>query len=137
MRVVYALPVRHLEGLTDGSFVAVGIETTIRYVLELPNVALVPLLVCIATPHVNAQPGIEHTLTATVTDPELNDAIEPMTVPFQMQPGPNTPEGWEVRALMPCAIRFEVMTHGAHVIGLSVDSEMPHDVPIIVSAPPA
>ncbi|MGZ4737281.1 MAG: hypothetical protein ACXV8R_16905 [Acidimicrobiia bacterium] len=55
-------------------------------------------------------------MSIRVLGPDLSEVAPSMTAPLQLEPGPNTPVGWEVRAVLPVAATFEATTPGTYSI---------------------
>jgi hypothetical protein len=134
MRVVYAIPVRHIDLLHDGALVAVGIESSV-VVAPVPAPITVPLVLCIAASPAEAQAGIDHKLRIRVLGPDLTEAAPVMEMPFQLAPGPNTPAGWEVRGILPVGTTFTAVDAGTYSVEIDVGNA-PLSVSIIVQEPP-
>jgi hypothetical protein len=133
VRIAYAIPVRTIERLQDGTLLAVGIETNIFTLADFPAKVTVPLIVAVACPHTEAIPGRGHRLVAQILDPVLSDAGE-MTIGFDLTPGPNTPEGWEVRGQVVAIAQFMASVPGTYSIELSA-AWSSQSVPIVVRKP--
>jgi hypothetical protein len=133
MRVAYAIPVRHVEALQDGSLLAVGIES---YILraQLPGRVGVPMVIALVGSQHEAQQGIQHELTLSALGPDLTPVMDPLAVQFQMAPGPNNPPGWEVRSVVPITAVFEVAEPGAYSFEIATDGGKPTSVTIMVNA---
>jgi hypothetical protein len=131
MRVVYAIPVRHVDTLQDGTLVAVGIETT-GIVTPIPGVVSGSFVLCFAGTHTEAQPGIDHPLEIRILGPDLSEAAPPMQATFQLAPGPGTPAGWEVRVQIPLVATFEALVAGTYSIEIGCGDGLPLSVAIIV-----
>lgn len=134
MRIAYAIPVRHVETLKNGTLAAMGIETRAVTVRSFPEQVRISLVVALAVPHVEAQPGVEHQLRARVLGPDLAEVAPAISATVQLKAGAATPEGWEVRSTVPVAIGFPATQEGAHSVELATDSHT-LDVPILVRGP--
>lgn len=135
MRVVYAIPCRSIEQVTDGTVVLTGVEGNVKIVPSVPAAVLVPILVKIGAQHIEAGAGIKHHFTMSVLDPNLDAVGAPMEIEFEMTPGPHTPAGWEVTVNLPLAARFDAHASGNYSLELAVDGTTPMSVPIIVKTP--
>lgn len=131
MRIVYAIPVEHLAVLADGRLMASGIETNGKTFPSLPGIAVVPLVIAVAEQHVAAQATVSHPLKIRVLGPDLAEVGQPMDLSITLAPGPQTPAGWEVRAIVPAGVQFEVEEAGTYSVEISADGA-PLSVPIIV-----
>jgi hypothetical protein len=62
----------------------------------------------------------------------------PLDLTFGMAPGPNTPEGWEVRLQLPLGVTIPVADAGTFAVEVKADDDS-LSVPIMVrlSSPPA
>jgi hypothetical protein len=134
VRIAYAIPVRHVEPLKDGSFLALGIESSMFVIAVAPAVIRLAMLVCLAAPHVEATGDPAHTLRLRVLGPDLTEVQPPLVLPFGMAPGPNTPEGWEVKLLMPVGVTIPVAEAGTFSVEISADDDS-LSVPIIIRLP--
>jgi hypothetical protein len=128
MQVLYAIPARYIEELPDGTFVAVGIESALHVVQQVPTPLALPVLVALAASHLE---DVEHVLQVRVLGPDLEEVAEPMEVPFRLLPGPNTPSGWDVRAVLTVGLVLQVQDVGTYSIELAADSAS-LSVPILV-----
>lgn len=135
MRIVYAIPCRTIDQVTDGTVVLTGVEGNVKVIQSVPAPIVVPILVKVGAQHIQAQAGIKHHLTMGVLGPDLGSVGAPMDLEFEMAPGPHTPAGWEVTASIPVAARFEAGAVGNYSLELAVDGTTPLSVPIIVKTP--
>lgn len=133
MYVRYAIPCRHIEALADGSWVAVGMESVIRDVLSMPSLVSAPLFISLGAGHLEATSEIEHRLTVSVRDPDLNLVAEPMiNDDVRIVPGPQTPPGWEVQCCTPMFAAFIANMPGIYSIDVAADDNDPAVISIIV-----
>jgi hypothetical protein len=133
VRIAYAIPVRHIETLHDGTLAAFGIESFVYDAQHLPTPLVVPLVVTIAASHVEV--AEEHRLQLRIVGPDLSEAAAPMMVGFRMGPGPNQPAGWEVRSTVAFAARFEATSPGMYSIEIKADEGLPFTVAVMVRTP--
>jgi hypothetical protein len=133
VKVAWALPCKHLDALTDGSFVAVGVISDVRILQQLPQPVGVPLLVNI-TGSVHDIPG-EHRLSVVVTNPEMEPVTDALEAGFRVTPNPNALPGGGGNTIIPMQVVFPAATYGGYTIDIKVDDEPPHSTPIIVRAP--
>ncbi|MEX2255428.1 MAG: hypothetical protein WEC34_08315 [Acidimicrobiia bacterium] len=135
MRVVYAVPVRHIEQLVDGTLGAFGIETQL-FAVPLPAPMISPLVVALAVPHAEAHDGVKHPLSIKVLGPDLSEVAPALETEIGIAPGENTPEGWECRVVTALAARWEATEYGTYSVEISA-SDGSISVPYIVSEPQA
>lgn len=131
MRIAYAIPVRHIEALQDGTFMAIGIESNIFVVPAAAPAFILPMLISVAASPIESTGEPSHTLRLRVLGPDMAEVLPPLVMPFGMAPGPNTPEGWEVRSVVPLAVNVPVADAGTFSVEVSAD-EASLSVPIIV-----
>lgn len=132
MRIAYAIPVRHVDTLKDGTLLATGIESIGCNVPKVPAKIQASFVVALAALHVDV--GLTHQLQVRILDPNMDDAVPPMHIGVGMNPGPNTPPGWEVRAQLPLIVRFEASNTGTYSVEMAVDGST-YGVPLIVQVP--
>jgi hypothetical protein len=132
VRIEYAIPAKAVDSLADGTFVVLGVESNVRHMPDFPAPIRVPLFVCIVASPVEAQPGTPHHLTSRILDPGMEPTGDPLDLPFQIAPGPNTPVGWEVRTQIALLVAWQADGPGTFSIELAADGKT-RGVPIIVS----
>lgn len=135
MRIVYALPVRGIEQLADGTFVLLGVESDIHLVPGFPIPVGIPLFATVACTVAEAASGQGGQFSLRVLGPDLSEVAAPMNIGLNLNPGPNTPEGWDIKTHIPTLVRFEAQEAGTYSIEVSLNGSS-HSVPIIVREPP-
>jgi hypothetical protein len=133
VRIDYAIPVRSIEPLADGTL-ALIVTTDILIVESLPAPVVVPLAISISGDQYECVPEVEHEVEGRILDSQLVE-IGAMRGGVTMAPGPNTPPGWDVRLQMPIVLRFLAEDYGTYSVELSIDKSS-LSIPIIVQAPP-
>lgn len=132
MRIEYAIPVRHVERLADGSLLAVGIESTFA-VNALPTRIVTPLVVCFACAPNEA--GVDFPFALRIYGPDLELAGEPFDQEFHVDLGPDLPDGWEPRCVMDLTAQFDATMSGTYTIELSWGDSSPVSVNYTVRDP--
>ena len=93
-----------------------------------------PILVALSAPQVEAQPHASHILRVRVLGPDLPEVTDPMDLSLQMQPGPSTPPGWDVRSVIPLGVRFQPPGPGTYSIDVAADNHW-LSVPLVIRLP--
>lgn len=120
--------------LRDGSLAVMGVETSGLTVRSLPSVVQISLVVALAAPPTEA--GQEFELRASILDAALDEVGSPLSAMMQLNPSPVTPEGWELRGLVPVRARFEVRSAGPHSAELRCGEGRSYSVPFFITEVP-
>ncbi len=132
MRVAYAFPVRGVEALADGTYLAVGIETNLFPVPSLPAQLTVSLVLCVVATPMEVDEELDHQLVLRVLNPDLGHSVPPFTVGLRAMASEALPEGSESRMLLTPTVQFEATMAGFHSIEISVDDAPPVSVNLLV-----
>jgi hypothetical protein len=62
-----------------------------------------------------------HELKVQIHNPSMEDALEPLTFPFQLQTPPGARPGWEVNVMAPLHVIFEAPIEGPFTITATVN----------------
>ena len=131
MRIAFAFPARHVDTLHDRSHLASGIGSNVFQIDGVPVPLQVPVLVFLESPPQEAK--VEHPLSIRVLGPDLLETGEPIEIPIALDAGPGTPDGWNMTAILPIGVAFEVKEPGTHSIELAVDAKT-FSIPLVVVA---
>lgn len=131
MRIEYAIPALSINPGADGITIT-GVPAY-GWVMEgFPAGFDLPLLVCFIASPDEANFEREHRFTARVLDPGLVQTGESFDEPVGIAPGPNTPEGWQVRKHLPVRLPVLAEVPGTYSVDLAVDGGETYSIPIIV-----
>lgn len=134
MRFDYAIPVRAIEPLADGTLALIGVTADIVQTPSVPAAVQVSLAIAVSGSHTECVPEIEHAIEGRILDVQLNQ-VGQLHAGFTMQPGPNSPPGWDLRLQMPIVLRFEAAEFGTYSVELSIDKSSV-SIPILVQPVP-
>jgi hypothetical protein len=129
VRIDYAIPVRGVELLADGTLMLIGVPTDTITVVDPPEPVLVRVVVGVSSSLADS-PG-RHVLEARVLDNELEQIGEEMRLNFEMGPSPDSPPGWDLKTQFPLGFHWLASEYGTYSIELAVDSTSA-SLPIIV-----
>jgi hypothetical protein len=129
VRIDYAIPVRGVELLADGTLALLGVPTDTITLENPPGPVLVRVVVGVSSSRVEA-PG-RHLLEARVLDRELEQIGDDMRLNFEMAPSPESPPGWDLKTQFPLGFHWLADDYGTYSIELAVDNTSA-SLPIIV-----
>jgi hypothetical protein len=116
VRVDWLIPAEFVS-ITNGSVTIVGGGFDTVFIENFPG----PVAINLAFRASGLPDTGNHELTLQVHNPSMEDALDPLTFPFEMLAPPGARPGWEVTVMAPLQVIFEATVEGPYTITATVD----------------
>ena len=116
MRVDWLIPAEYVS-MSNGAATIVGGGFDTVVIDNFPG----PVVINLAFRASGLPDTGNHELKVQVHNPSMEDALEPLTFPFQLQAPPGARPGWEVNVMAPLQVIFEATVEGPSTIPATVD----------------
>lgn len=128
MRVDWLIPCEFAT-VSNGlvTIVTGGFDTV--QVQEIPG----PVVVNLAFRGSGLPDAKNHELRLSVHDPSMDEALDPLTFPFELKAPPLARAGWEVNAILPLQVIFQANAEGPYTITAEIDGSTSTSISIWVA----
>jgi hypothetical protein len=132
VRVDWLIPAEFVS-ITNGAVTIVGGGFDTMFLQEFPGSVAINLA-CRAS---GLPDSGTHDLQVQIHNPDMEDALEPLAIPFQLVAPPGARPGWDVTVMAPLQVIFEATVEGPYTITATVDGGNSTSISIYLTKAPS
>lgn len=133
MRIDWAIPVRGVEALADGTSMAVGIKQEFIRPRRLPGPVAIVFIACVVVPPAEFEMPFD--FTASVLGPDMTPVGGQLKIEMKVARDGRMPDGWESSLIANLKVQFPAQQAGTYSVELTVPGGS-KSVPVFVMDPP-